>query len=177
MGGSTDSVLVRMSGPADVPYAAPASAMIAEAARSFDIAERSVEFLTEKLESGKAALALVGDELVGFGYYSAWQGGKFVSHSGLVVRPDLRGTGLGRRLKEELFRGSLERYPEASTMSLTTSPQVKAMNLRLGFEVVPLDRLTTDESFWDGCKTCRNYAEVQAKGERCCCEGMLRPPG
>ena len=56
-------------------------------------------------------------------------------------------------------------------MSLTTSPQVKKLNLSLGFHVVPLDQLADDPAFWEGCKTCRNYAEVKARGERCCCEG------
>ena len=154
--------------------------LIHEAAAEHDIAERSPAMLRHKIESGRAALALQRrggtEELVGFGYYSEWEGGRFVSHSGLVVRPELRGRGLGRRLKQALFQASRERFPDAATMSLTTSPQVKAMNLSLGFQVVPLERLTSDPAFWDGCRTCRNYEEVKRRGEICCCEGMLLEP-
>ena len=178
---TSEEITVRPATAADAKYAEAASALIAEAARTHDIAEREVAFLIEKIESGKAAVALRSrpgqpDELIGFGYFSAWQDGAFVSHSGLVVRPDLRGHKLGRRLKTALFEGSRAKYPNATTMSLTTSPQVKAMNLSLGFEVVPFEEMTTDEAFWDGCKTCRNYAEMQAKGIRCCCEAMILRP-
>jgi hypothetical protein len=86
------------------------------------------------------------------------------------------GKGLGREMKALLFEQSRRELPDATLMSLTTSPQVKAMNLRLGFEVVPLEELTTDPAFWDGCKTCRNYEEVRARGEKCCCEGMVLRP-
>jgi len=92
------------------------------------------------------------------------------------VRADVRGRGIGRRLKAVLVESSRRSFPKATLMSLTTSPEVKAMNLRFGFHVVPLDRLTKDEAFWDGCKTCRNYAAVRARGERCCCEGMILEP-
>ena len=99
-----------------------------------------------------------------------------MSHSGLVVRPDAQGLGLGRRLKTVLMESSRRQLPRATLMSLTTSPQVKKLNLSLGFRLVPLERLTDDPAFWEGCKTCRNYAEVQARGERCCCEGMILEP-
>jgi len=167
-------VVVRVAEPEDVGLAAAASRLIAEAATDNDIAERAVADLEKKILSGRAAVALEGDELVGFGYWSEWQEGQFVSHSGLVVRPDQRGRGLGRELKLALFDSSRRRFPDAKLMSLTTSPQVKALNLSLGFRVVPLEELTTDPEFWEGCKTCRNWEEVQARGERCCCEGMLR---
>ena len=121
-------------------------------------------------------LAVSAGELVGFGYWSDWEAGRFVSHSGLVVRPDQQGKGLGRRLKRVLFESSKGELPRATLMSLTSSPQVKKLNLSLGFHFVPLERLTSDPSFWEGCKTCRNYAAVRARGERCCCEGMILEP-
>lgn len=167
---------VRVAGPADVRHAAAASALIAAAAAGHDIAQRSPELLAEKIRTGHAALALRAGELVGFGFWSEWEGGRFVSHSGLVVREDLRGHKLGRRLKLALFDSSRHVLPRASLMSLTTSPEVKAMNLSLGFQVVPLERLTKDPAFWAGCRTCRNYADVQRRGAICCCEGMLLEP-
>ena len=169
---------VRESTPEDVRFAEAASRLIEEASKEYDIARRTPEWLAKKIVARRAAVALEGDELVGFGYWSSWEGDAFVSHSGLVVRPDHRGTGLGRELKMVLFDSSRRQLPEATLMSLTTSPQVRRLNESLGFVVVPLDELTTDPAFWEGCKTCRNYEAVRARGEKCCCEGMiLRPSG
>jgi len=175
-GTQASPVEVRVAGPADVRHADGAARLIAAAASAHDIATRSPELLAEKIRAGHAALALSGGELVGFGFWSAWEGGLFVSHSGLVVRADFRGHGLGRRLKLALFESSRRALPHATLMSLTTSPEVKAMNLSLGFHVVPLERLTEDPAFWEGCKTCRNYPEVKRRGEICCCEGMILEP-
>jgi GNAT superfamily N-acetyltransferase len=172
-------VVVRESGPDDVHLAPAASALIDSVADEHDIARRAPDWLASKIAKRRAALALEGEEpaeLIGFGYWSEWEGGRFVSHSGLVVRPDRTGLGLGRRLKQVLFESTRRQLPRAAIMSLTTSAQVKKMNLSLGFEVVPLDRLTRDEAFWAGCQSCRNYAEVRARGERCCCEAMLLEP-
>lgn len=168
---------VRIGRPGDGDWARAASALIRRAAKSHDIARRAVPFLRSKIESGRAVLAFHRGELVGFGYFSEWEEGRFVSHSGLVVRDDFRGRGLGRRLKERLMQASRRRFPRAVTMSLTTSPSVLAMNRSLGFRFVPIERLTSDPAFWEGCRTCRNYAEVQARGERCCCRAMLLHPG
>lgn len=170
------AVEVRAARPDEERLAPLASALIDAAADEHDIARRAPDFLASKIRGGKAAVAFLDGELVGFGYWSDWEGGRFVSHSGLVVRPELRGLGVGHRLKEILFATSRERFPDAATMSLTTSPQVRAMNLRLGFEPCSFDDMTTDPAFWEGCRTCRNYAEVRREGLRCCCEPMLRRP-
>ncbi len=167
---------VRESRPEDAHLAEAASELIRAASGEFDIAQRSPDWLREKIEKRRAALALRGAELVGFGYWSSWEDDRFVSHSGLVVKPELRGHGLGKKLKLVLFDSSRRALPRATLMSLTTSPQVKEMNLALGFRVVPLERLTRDPSFWEGCRTCRNYEEVQARGVICCCEGMIWEP-
>jgi GNAT superfamily N-acetyltransferase len=169
-------ITVRGSGPGDERFAAAAAALIRSVADRYDIALRSEEWLAKKLASGRAAVALRGGELVGFGYWSSWEQDRFVSHSGLVVRAEQRGLGIGKRLKRELFESTRRVLPRARIMSLTTSPQVIAMNRALGFQLGPLERLTKDESFWDGCKTCRNYADVRRRGERCCCQGMLWEP-
>jgi len=167
---------VRESRPDDVRFAEAAAQLIDAVADDHDIARREPAWLAKKIEAGRAGLAIEDDELVGFGYWSEWEGGKFVSHSGLVVRRDKFGTGLGKRVKMIMVESSRRALPAATLMSLTTSPSVKKMNLALGFRVVPLELMTKDESFWDGCKTCRNYAEVQARGAKCCCEGMILEP-
>jgi GNAT superfamily N-acetyltransferase len=175
-GGATPEVVVRLARREDAAFGPAAAGLIDAAAGDFDIARRDAAFLERKIATGRAALALLGSELVGFGYWSEWESGRFVSHSGLVVRRDLTGRGIGRRLKLALFESSRRRFPHATLMSLTSSPQVRALNLSLGFRVVPLERLTSDPAFWEGCRTCRNFAAVQAAGGRCCCEGMILEP-
>jgi GNAT superfamily N-acetyltransferase len=168
--------MVRAATRADAHRAEDAAALIAAAAASHDVALRAPALLRAKIEDDHAVVALEGEELVGFGFWSEWEEGRFVSHSGLVVRADRRGRGLGRRLKLALLESSRRGFPRASLMSLSNSPEIKALNLALGFRVVPLERLTRDPGFWDGCRACRNWAEVVARGERCCCEGMLLAP-
>ncbi len=169
-------IIVRASTEDDEHLAPIAAGLIEEASKDFDIARREVDFLASKIRSGRAALALLGKKLIGFGYWSDWEDGKFLSHSGLVVIPAMRGHGLGRHLKAVLFETSKARRPDAVLMSLTTSPTVRAYNEALGFKPCSLDDLTDDPAFWEGCKACRNYAEVQAKGLRCCCEAMILRP-
>ncbi len=173
---SAAAIVVRETTPDDAAFAEPASALIELLSVEYDIARRTPDWLRAKIVKRRAAVALEAGELVGFGYWSAWENDAFVSHSGLVVRPDHMGLGLGRRLKMVLFESSLAQLPNATMMSLTTSAQVKRLNASLGFRVVPLDQLTKDPSFWAGCAACRNYADVQARGELCCCEGMIRTP-
>ena len=161
----------------DAELARRAAALIRRASRDHDIARRSTPFLRDKILSGKAVLALHEGELVGFGYFSDWEDGKFLSHSGLVVEDAFRGRGLGRRMKMRLMQAGARRFPRATVMSLTTSPAVLAMNRSLGFRKVPIERLTDDPAFWEGCRACRNYVQTQRAGKKCCCEAMiLRPP-
>lgn len=173
---ASPTVVVRAATPSDEDRADEASRLIADAAARHDVARRDPELLRQKIRDGRAALALADDRLVGFGYYAEWEGGRFVSHSGLVVNEDWQGHGVGRQLKETLFEASRALFPAAVTLSLTTSPAVEALNLSLGFEHCSFDDMTHDPGFWDGCRTCRNYAQVRREGRRCCCFGMRRLP-
>ena len=172
---------VRASGPGDRARAGEAALLIARAAGDFDVARRSAADLEEPIAAGRAVLALLErpgapGELAGFGYWSAWEGGRFVAHSGLVVDPAWRGRGLGRALKLALLASSTAAHPRARVMSLTSSPAVRALNESLGFRSAELAELTGDAGFWRGCEGCRNVAAVRAQGGRCCCLAMLLIP-
>ena len=170
------TAVVRRARPDEEALAEEAAALIASAAEEHDLARRAPAWLAAKIRSGRAVLALAGGELVGFGLWSEWEGGLWISHSALVVRPDWRGRGLGRRLKELLLASSRAAYPRAHILSLTTSPAVRALNLALGFRDASLDALTRDPAFWAGCETCRNATAARAAGRRCCCGGMVLDP-
>lgn len=180
---SHEELVIRVTAPEDVGYAQAASALIERASHDHEIATRTPEELAVQIRLGNAVIALMDGVLIGFGYFKVWSD-LAISHSGLVVEPKFRGRKIGKRLKLLLCEESKRRVPEGRMISLTTSPQVRHMNVELGFEVVSLAQLTSDPKFWAGCRGCHNFdrvnepgsteGEVTPTGERCCCEGMCR---
>ncbi|MCB0470020.1 MAG: GNAT family N-acetyltransferase, partial [Flavobacteriaceae bacterium] len=54
---------------------------------------------------------------------------------------------------------------------------VMKMNSELGYRPVPFSELTTDQTFWNGCQTCKNYDILQRTEQKMClCTGMLYDP-
>lgn len=145
--------------------------------RGTGIAKRTPEYVSEKMLGGKAVVALDGDRLVGFSYIECWGHGDFVATSGLIVDPEYRLKGLASRIKDKTFELARERYPYAKIFSITTSPAVMKMNLRLGYVPVTLSDLTKDDEFWKGCEGCCNYDVLCRNGRRIClCTGMMFDP-
>jgi hypothetical protein len=51
------------------------------------------------------------------------------------------------------------------------------MNSELGYKPVTFSELTTDQTFWNGCQTCKNYDVLQRTEQKMClCTGMLYDP-
>ncbi|MDD4776871.1 MAG: GNAT family N-acetyltransferase [Fermentimonas sp.] len=146
-------------------------------ARGTGIAKRSAEYISEKIEAGKAVIALDGDKLVGFSYIETFSHQRFVANSGLVVHPDYRNQGLAKKIKRKIFDLSRKLYPNAKIFSITTGLAVMKMNTELGFKPVTFSELTDDEEFWNGCKGCRNYDILQRNSfKMCLCTGLLYDP-
>lgn len=146
-------------------------------ARGTGIAKRSPEYVAEKINAGKAVIALDGDKLVGFSYIESWGHDKFVANSGLIVHPDYRNQGIAKRIKKRIFDLSRKLYPHAKIFSITTGLAVMKMNTDLGFKPVPFSELTDDEEFWDGCRGCRNFDILQRNNYKMClCTGLLFDP-
>ena len=60
---------------------------------------------------------------------------------------------------------------------MTTGLAVMKMNSDLGYKPVTFSELTDDQSFWDGCQTCRNYDVLTRTNRKMClCTGMLYDP-
>ncbi len=146
-------------------------------ARGTGIAQRTPEYVSEKMNSGKAVIALDGERIIGFSYIETFSHKRFVANSGLVVHPDYRNKGLARRIKREIFELSRRLYPNSKIFSITTGLAVMKMNTELGFKPVTFSELTDDKEFWKGCKSCRNFDILQRNNRKIClCTGLLYNP-
>ncbi len=147
-------------------------------ARGTGIAKRSPEYIQAKMDEGKAVIAVTPDGTwVGFCYIEAWEHGKYVANSGLIVSPPFRKSGVAREIKRKVFELSRKKYPDAKIFGLTTGLAVMKINSDLGYEPVTYSELTTDEEFWKGCRSCVNYDILMSKERKnCLCTGMLFDP-
>lgn len=145
--------------------------------RGTGIARRSPEYISSKMTSGKAVVAMDGDQLIGFSYIETWSHGEYVATSGLIVDPGYRKMGLAARIKEKTFELARRRFPDAKIFSITTSLPVMKLNSRIGYKPVTFSELTQDEEFWEGCKGCKNY-DILLRNDRrmCLCYGMMYDP-
>lgn len=145
--------------------------------RGTGIAKRKPEYIQLKMEEGKAVVALLKGEVVGFCYIESWGNDQYVANSGLIVHPDHRKTGLAKSIKQAIFNLSVKKYPDAKLFGITTSLAVMKINSSLGYKPVPFSELTDDENFWKGCQTCTNYDILQRTNKTMCmCTGMICNP-
>lgn len=145
--------------------------------RGTGIAKRKPEYIQNKMLEGKAIIAFHGEELAGFCYIESWGDKKFVANSGLIVRPDLRKSGLARLIKQKAFELSRKKFPDAKIFGITTSLAVMKINTELGYKPVTFSELTDDDAFWKGCESCVNYDILQRNNRRMClCTAMLFDP-
>lgn len=173
-------IFVRSATAGDVQYV---DEIIAETessaiARGSGIAKRTVEMVAEKMNSGRAVLAVTSSgEWVGFSYFEIWENGSFISNSGLIVAPKFRGTGVARSIKQRIFRMSRRMFPDAKIFSITSGSAIMRLNTELGFIPVGFEYITTDGTFWDGCRSCVNYNILAHKNrQNCLCTAMLFDP-
>ncbi|MCD6178636.1 MAG: GNAT family N-acetyltransferase, partial [Bacteroidales bacterium] len=132
------------------------------------IAIRQTDYIIQKMEDGKAIIALDGDKAVGFCYIESWEGQKYVANSGLIVHPDYRKTGLAKSIKLATFELSKKKFPKAKLFGITTSLAVMKINSDLGYKPVTFSELTKDQTFWEGCKTCPNYDILERTDKTLC---------
>lgn len=175
-----EQIIVRVALPTDTSYAAQITEEMAHSARArgTGIAQRSPEYVANKMTEGKAVIALTNTgRWVGFCYIETWTHGQFVANSGLIVNPDFRGLGVATAIKQRIFRLSREKYPTAKIFGLTTGLAVMKINSELGYEPVTYSELTQDPEFWNGCRSCVNYDILESKNfKNCLCTAMLFNP-
>ena len=174
------NIIVRIADSGDTVYAETITDEMASSAqaRGTGIARRSPDYVSQKIQEGKAVIAVTATgEWVGFCYIEAWQHGQFVANSGLIVAPAYRKTGIAKKIKHTIFQLSRDRYPNSKLFGLTTGLAVMKINSELGYEPVTYSELTDDEEFWAGCKSCVNYDILMSKDRKnCMCTAMLYEP-
>ncbi len=145
--------------------------------RGTGIAKRTPEYIITKMENDNAVIALDNELFAGFCYIESWGHGKFVANSGLIVHPNFRKQGLAKKIKAKVFEHSRNKFPKAKIFSITTGLPVMKLNSDLGYKPVTFSELTTDQTFWNGCQTCKNYDVLQRTEQKMClCTGMLFDP-
>lgn len=146
-------------------------------ARGTGIARRTDKYITDKINQGKAIIALNREEFVGFCYIESWGHDKFVANSGLIVKTSYRGMGVAKKIKRAAFDLSRKKFPNAKLFGLTTGEQVMRINTELGYVPVTFAKLTDDEQFWEGCKSCVNYdILLRTNMTKCLCTAMVYDP-
>ena len=147
-------------------------------ARGTGIAKRSPLYIEKKMDEGKAVIAHLADGTwVGFCYIEAWEHGKYVANSGLIVSPAFRKSGVATEIKRTVFELSRRMFPDAKIFGLTTGLAVMKINSDLGYEPVTYSELTNDEEFWKGCQSCVNFDILTSKNRKnCLCTAMLYDP-
>lgn len=170
---------VQVASVAHVGFAEEICRLMEESAkvRGTGIAKRKPEYIQNKMLEGKAIIAFHGSDLAGFCYIESWGDKKFVANSGLIVRPDLRKSGLARLIKQKAFELSRKTFLDAKIFGITTSLAVMKINTELGYKPVTFSELTDDDAFWKGCQSCVNYDILQRNNRRMClCTAMLFDP-
>jgi hypothetical protein len=146
-------------------------------ARGTGIAQRSPEYVANKMLEGKAVIALHKDGTwAGFCYIETWSHGDFVANSGLIVNPSIVKWVWQKPLsiKYSNYRAKIS---NAKLFGLTTGLAVMKINSELGYEPVTYSELTQDEDFWKGCRSCVNYDILMSKDRKnCMCTAMLFDP-
>lgn len=144
--------------------------------RGIGIAKREKSYIEKKMINGDAVIAFdeQTNELSGFCYIETFDDHAFVVNSGLIIRPDLRKAGLGKKIKMEVFKLSRTKYPTAKIFGITTSFPVMKINTEIGYHPVTFSELTSSDDFWKGCKSCKNYHILQENNRKMClCTAMV----
>ncbi len=174
------NIIIRVATAADKLYSKTITDEMeaSAAARGTGIAKRSPDYIEQKIDEGKAVIAITDqNEWVGFCYIETWGHGEYVANSGLIVAPAFRKSGVAKQIKKRIFELSRQKYPDSKIFGLTTGLAVMKINSELGYEPVTYSELTQDEAFWAGCKSCVNYDILMSKERKnCMCTAMLYDP-
>lgn len=174
-------LVIKIADVKDVSYAKEISELYVQSAkdRGTGIATRTPEYIAQRIERGNSIIALTEEGvLAGYCYIEVFSHEEYVSNSGLIVKPRFRGYGLSKKIKKEAVQLAWTKYPKAKLFGITTSDIVMKINSELGYIPVSYRKLTDDDEFWNGCKSCQNY-DILMRNDKsmCLCTAMLAPSG
>src|ERR1700755_1905448 len=92
-----NNIIIRVANSGDIHYAETITDEMEKsaAARGTGIAKRSPAYVAQKMDEGKAVIAVLKDGTwVGFCYIETWSHGSYVANSGLIVAPEFRKSGV-----------------------------------------------------------------------------------
>ncbi len=174
---SISDFIVTVADSSHIEFAKQISSEMASSAkvRGTGIAQRTPEYLQQKMIEGKAVIAFSkSGQWAGFTYIESWEGERYVANSGLIINPSFRGIGLAKIIKRKAFALSLKKFKGSVLFGLTTGLAVMKINSSLGYYPTTFSQLTNDQKFWAGCKSCINYPILEAKNhENCLCTAMI----
>ena len=126
-------MIIKLANAEHIEYSKLISKLIDESAkiRGTGIARRSPMYIKEKILSGNSVIALDKNNFAGFCYIEAWEHGKYVAHSGLIVSPKYRNMGIGKKIKKRVLELSLKKYPKSKIFGITTGMPVMKINYEL----------------------------------------------
>jgi GNAT superfamily N-acetyltransferase len=159
--------IVRIATSGDHAYAETIANEMAYSSsrRGTGIANRSPEYVMQKMDEGLAVIAVNANNgaWAGFCCIEVWQHKKYVANSGLIVSPGYRGTGISKQIKAVLFDHCRGKFPDARLFSLSASPAVIHMNKTMGYKVVSFAEVMSDELFLTGCESWVNYKALMSR--------------
>jgi hypothetical protein len=173
------SIVIRIANSEDLIFASTISKWYQKSSenRGTGIAVRSPEYLLVRINNGNSIVALDKEEIVGFCYLEVFQNKEYVSNSGLIIKEEYRGQGLSKKIKKTAFDLARNKFHQSKIFGITTSEIVMKINSDLGYRPVPLHKLTTDDTFWKGCSSCKNYDILLRNDKKLClCTGMICTP-
>lgn len=170
--------MIKVATSEDIVYSQLLCDWYAESAkaRGIGIAKREKNYIEKKMIDGDSVIACnkLDNKLLGFCYIETFDDQTFVVNSGLIIRPDVRNLGLGKKIKMKIFQLSRNKYPKAKIFGITTSLAVMRINTQIGYHPVTFSELTSSEDFWKGCKSCKNYSILQENNKKnCLCTAMV----
>ena len=131
-------IIIRVADSGDVHYAQTITDEMESSAkaRGTGIAKRSPEYVAEKMEEGKAVIAVTADGTwVGFCYIEAWGHDQFVANSGLIVSPALEKAALPNKSKKEFSICQEKNILNSKIFGLTTGLAVMKINSELAMNL------------------------------------------
>lgn len=134
--------------------------------RKTGIVDRTVGYLKRKINEGFGIMTIdtITREWAGFSCLEVWNHDKYVSNTGLIIKPKYRGKGLLKGLKSKVIEVAQKDFPDAKVFSLSSNKSVIRVNEELGYKRVSFSEVMNDPDFNQGFESEVDYYKLMQKG-------------